>query len=364
MMPMIILKRFSVALILFLAVSVLILSSTGTRIVLSFQGKGGEVVAKPAPTPKKTAPKRNTSARSTNSTKSNPGGKPSDTTTVAAELLFWNSIKDSTNPDDFSEYLKKYPQGQFAGLATNRLNTLKPKPSSTPQTTGSTSNAVSPVIRPCIPPPSDMENWYAAEENANDSLGAGNGRLENGARFGPGKVGRAFNFNGVDQYVSVPSYKPTAPLWFTIAAWVNFSRLERGAIVVSRYDGRWHGWLLQSLENGNFQFQVLKEPEVQKAASGSIGPIAPNTWVHVAGTYDGSTITLYINGSVAGTANFAVGYSPSAIAMTIGKASWYEGNFLAGSVDEVQFFNRALSASEIRSIFNAGEVGNCHSESR
>jgi formylglycine-generating enzyme required for sulfatase activity len=43
------------------------------------------------------------------------------------ELSFWESIKNSNNPDDFTEYLKKYgSQGQFAGLASNKLKTLTP----------------------------------------------------------------------------------------------------------------------------------------------------------------------------------------------------------------------------------------------
>src|SRR5262249_30522699 len=44
---------------------------------------------------------------------------------AAIELSFWESIKNSNDPDDFREYLKKYGgQGQFAGLATNKLKIL------------------------------------------------------------------------------------------------------------------------------------------------------------------------------------------------------------------------------------------------
>ena len=37
------------------------------------------------------------------------------------ELAYWESIKDSTDPADFRAYLEKYPRGDFAGLATNRM---------------------------------------------------------------------------------------------------------------------------------------------------------------------------------------------------------------------------------------------------
>ena len=43
-------------------------------------------------------------------------------TTTQAEIVLWKSIENSTNPSDFSAYLKQYPQGAFAVLATSRLN--------------------------------------------------------------------------------------------------------------------------------------------------------------------------------------------------------------------------------------------------
>ena len=49
---------------------------------------------------------------------------------VAIELSFWDSIKNSTNPDDFKAYLDKYPDGQFAALARNRAQVQKPATSS------------------------------------------------------------------------------------------------------------------------------------------------------------------------------------------------------------------------------------------
>ncbi|MGY6215744.1 formylglycine-generating enzyme family protein [Methylolobus aquaticus] len=39
----------------------------------------------------------------------------------SAELMFWDSIKDSANPADFEAYLEQYPKGRFARLARNRL---------------------------------------------------------------------------------------------------------------------------------------------------------------------------------------------------------------------------------------------------
>ncbi|HEY4973603.1 MAG TPA: caspase family protein, partial [Steroidobacteraceae bacterium] len=67
-----------------------------------------------------------------------PGPVPAPTPAVAViapqrsgpdpkqiELAYWESIKDSKDAADFQDYLKKYPQGEFAGLAANRA---KPPP--------------------------------------------------------------------------------------------------------------------------------------------------------------------------------------------------------------------------------------------
>jgi hypothetical protein len=41
-----------------------------------------------------------------------------------AELLFWQSVRESKDAGDFSAYLRKYPTGQFADIAKNRLKAL------------------------------------------------------------------------------------------------------------------------------------------------------------------------------------------------------------------------------------------------
>jgi tetratricopeptide (TPR) repeat protein len=48
---------------------------------------------------------------------------------AAIELSFWESIKNSNNPDDFKAYLDKYPDGQFAALAKSRSQPVRSAPS-------------------------------------------------------------------------------------------------------------------------------------------------------------------------------------------------------------------------------------------
>jgi formylglycine-generating enzyme required for sulfatase activity len=86
------------------------------------QGKGGEVIAKPTPTP---TPKKPASNRAKTGSRSPRSGSSAD------ELAFWESIKNSTDPEDFKAYLEQYPKGKFVTLAKNRLKTLEAAKGST-----------------------------------------------------------------------------------------------------------------------------------------------------------------------------------------------------------------------------------------
>lgn len=44
---------------------------------------------------------------------------------AAFELSYWESVKNSTDPEDFKAYLEKYPSGQFAALAQNKIRSLQ-----------------------------------------------------------------------------------------------------------------------------------------------------------------------------------------------------------------------------------------------
>jgi tetratricopeptide (TPR) repeat protein len=68
---------------------------------------------------------------------------------AAIELSFWESIKSSTNPDDFKAYLDKYPDGQFASLAKTRAQ---------PRSAGTSPNSDSSL---------EMSYWNAIKDSKN-----------------------------------------------------------------------------------------------------------------------------------------------------------------------------------------------------
>ena len=66
----------------------------------------------------------------------------------AFELSYWDSIKNSADPEDFKAYLTKYPNGQFAALARNNLRRLEASPNRKDDLTSKTENATSSAPKP------------------------------------------------------------------------------------------------------------------------------------------------------------------------------------------------------------------------
>jgi len=225
----------------------------------------------------------------------------------------------------------------------------------------------------CTPAPGGLVSWWQADGFANDTVGGNNGILVNGAGFGTGEVGQAFSFNGVNQYVNVPR-APSLDVGgqLTIDCWVNVdpsmpigSRIQ--GLVTSDFCGIEIGGSLGVIlfisTNSGGSFVATSDIN----GSGAVFPAGQ--WHHVAGTYDGSKLQFYLDGQPYGKPQPASGaISPmlSSSFVTIGSEDGRTycpictpGRYFKGLIDEVDIFNRALSASEIAAIYNAGAMGKC-----
>jgi len=74
-------------------------------------------------------------------------------------------------------------------------------------------------------------------------------------------------------------------------------------------------------------------------------------WAHLAATYDGVMMRLYVNGVQVASRAQTGAIATSTNALQIGGDTIY-GQYFAGRIDEVRIYNRALSAAQIQSDMN------------
>jgi hypothetical protein len=207
--------------------------------------------------------------------------------------------------------------------------------------------------------PAGIAAWWPGDRSARDIIGGNNGTLVGGVTFGPGVSGPAFSFNG-SNYVSVPtspSLNPTSQV--SLEAWVNpgSTNTSEAGIAgtwddVSGNNRTYFLWLLNGVPNFYVSHTGTDYPSAVAAT-----PLQPGHWYHLVGTFDGTNIRIYVNGSLAGTT-----FSPGSIHTN--SQPFYIGrtdtggatNFFNGQIDEVAVFNRALSPAEIQWIYQAGSA--------
>ncbi len=202
---------------------------------------------------------------------------------------------------------------------------------------------------------SGLVSWWRAEGNGNDSAGHNNnGFLEN-VSFVPGPLGgQAFSFDGTTSDVVVQT-STTLDLGtgFGISLWVKVAAWPSGAMfLVDKWVYAQEDKLVSLHQDGHIGFLLYPTTSDQVVSSTAL---TLGTWHHVAATYDGATAKIYIDGTLDASAPAAgdVGDSTGSLTFAhnaVREAGQEPNGFLAGALDEVRWYNRALSAAEVTAL--------------
>ena len=195
----------------------------------------------------------------------------------------------------------------------------------------------------------NLTHYYSADNTSNDAKGTYNGTLVNGATYSTGKIGSAFSFDGINDYMStdtnsiINSYFP-----HSYSCWVNPSSTSGTKILVGNSTS------MLGFRGGNnltfFQYYV-------NAEKNSGVSISANTWSMVTVTYKGAAfgsnnVLFYVNGSLVHTGS--LGMPSGGGKIFVGSNSAGSGGFYGGLIDEVGVWNRTLTAEEVTELYNAG----------
>lgn len=180
---------------------------------------------------------------------------------------------------------------------------------------------------------------------AGDSSGhANHGTIAGAVWHNTGRFGKALKLDGVDDWVTIAdSAALDLSTGLTLEAWVYPTAAVDGTVIVKESaDGLAYG--LYSYDNAPFPVSYLNVDGYWTAAGTATLPLT--TWTHLATTYDGTTLRLYVNGTLVSSRAVAGSLLTSAGVVRLGGNSLW-GEFFQGRIDEVRIYNRALSAGEI-----------------
>jgi hypothetical protein len=181
-----------------------------------------------------------------------------------------------------------------------------------------------------------------------DSSGSGNnGALANTSWSAAGRFGRALSFNGTSSWVTVAdanSLDLTTAM--TIEAWVNPAVNTDWRTVLLKENASGLSYSLYGSGSPAVPSTWMRVGSAEREVNGTAA-LAVNTWTHLAATYDGATMRLFVNGVQVGTRALAGSLGTSTAPLRIGgNAIW--GEYFSGLIDEVRVYNRVLTAAEIQ----------------
>jgi hypothetical protein len=200
-----------------------------------------------------------------------------------------------------------------------------------------------------------LVGWWQFNEGsgtkAADSSGSGNdGTLSGPVTWDTGWDGTAcLSFNGPYNFVRVPdSASLNMTDGITIAAWVNPRWTGNNRIMQKSTEGSDNQYRLLKEGGNNIRFHVPPFPNLE--ATGFIP--AKGEWSHLAGTYDGKEVRIYINGkmvaSQAASGRMDISNGPLFIGTKHSTAP--AGDEYNGLMDDVRIYNRGLSEAEIKAF--------------
>ena len=193
--------------------------------------------------------------------------------------------------------------------------------------------------------------WEFEYGTGYDSCGSNYGTINSKPDLVNGRFGRALKLDGIDDYIDCgndASLNITDKI--TISTWVKTVNAGNGQDFPFIAKGD-HCYAIKHHRENNIEFFTYDG--YWHSALSPIDKTFNGNWHHLAGTYDGKELRLYIDGLLKVTAehqgaiesrehNFNIGRNPE------------RNRFFSGMIDDVCIFNNALTEREIEQLFNKG----------
>ena len=205
-----------------------------------------------------------------------------------------------------------------------------------------------------------LTNWWPAEGNANDVQGSDHGTPVGGVSFEPGRLGQCFSFNGVDAYIDFGTDLGNfGTSDFSIVFWLR-GHIDREAVLGKR--PRCDTCSFFDFRTTSYTLEVELMEDLQGTDFNSFttdANVVDGEWHHVGIVREGVEARIYLDGELdannatAGTTNI---HNDSHLRAGLSTCTGIDGTgWFSGQLDELRFYNRALSDSEIAYLYECTE---------
>jgi hypothetical protein len=178
----------------------------------------------------------------------------------------------------------------------------------------------------------------------------------------PSSAGTALQFDGTNDYVTVPdslSLRITGPI--SVEAWIKRAAAGVQHSIMEKYGCAGAaptvgGYAFRVGVNDKLVFWMLDDCNTGSAGFGNTA-LPADTWFHVAGTFDGSTIRIYLNGVLDGSAPSSRYPKSGNTPLRLGARGNDLATPFAGVLDEVRLWSVARTTAEIQANMNRQLTG-------
>jgi len=194
-------------------------------------------------------------------------------------------------------------------------------------------------------------SYYSLEHNAKDSVGSNDGTITGATSIG-GKIASGYDFNGSSDYITLPTMNDGS---FSISMWINADSITANRRVFDMKEASQNRGIRAYFNGTSLVTNVYDDTTSSSVTTTGITTSAG--WQHLVITSNSTgDLIVYIDNTNKGTDSTG----GAMVAPTDGKLlyicqSGSSGDYFDGLMDEVGIWNRALSSTEVTSLYNSGD---------
>ncbi len=209
-----------------------------------------------------------------------------------------------------------------------------------------------------IGPEYDLAGWWKFDEGsgntANDSSGNDNDGTVTGATWTSGLIDGALDFDGIDDYVDCGDNEdfdsPSTTNALTISAWVYPETVSGRQGIISKWLANERAYLLE-LYDDEVEFALGYNNGSSYKVLYASADLETGQWYHIAAVYDGSYMTIYVDGAFVDETAWSTAPSSTSANVHIGDLQYTTARrYFNGTIDDVRIYNRALSDEEVEAL--------------